>query len=129
MLRNCYTIAACVPGINLPLECKQNAGQAHDQNHQPRQAADCEMKPEKTSAQALHASNLGPLAKEIVLYAGELDGAWMVGHVAVQPLNCHIEIEEQGPLCIVADHALNPEKRCGASAARDRPHVMQAGRR
>ena len=74
-----YPIAARVPCVNLPVEREQNARQAHNQNHQPREAADCEMKPEKNSAQALHASNLGPLAKKVVIHAGKLDGAGMVG--------------------------------------------------
>ena len=35
---------------------------------------------------------------------------WMIGRTTIDLLDCGIQIEQKGPLAIVAQHALNPEK-------------------
>jgi hypothetical protein len=43
--------------------------------------------------------------------------------VRSKPLNGKIEVEEQRALAVVADHALSPEERGDARAARHRAHA------
>lgn len=50
----------------------------------------------------------------------------MVGYITIQALNGHIKVEEQRPLAIVADHALDPEKGRNAGATGDGPDIVQA---
>src|SRR5438552_11065601 len=51
----------------------------------------------------------------------------MLGMVPADPLDCHIKVEQQSALAVIAHHALNPEKRGDALSARHRPDMMQAG--
>lgn len=56
------------------------------------------------------ALDFGPLAKQVVVDARELNGGGVAGVVAIQLLNRKIKIEQDSPLRIFADHALNPEE-------------------
>jgi hypothetical protein len=49
-----------------------------------------------------------------VVNTGQLHCRGMVGYILSDPLNRHIEVEQQGALAIVAHHALDPEKGCNA---------------
>ena len=73
-------------------------------------------------------SYLGPVADEVVIDAGELDDFRIV---AAEPrdksLNRGVEIEYHAARMGVADHALQPEERSNAHAARDRRDRVQAG--
>ncbi len=57
---------------------------------------------------------LSPLAKEVVVNAGELDsalgGGGLIGQIAGEALNGEIEVEHESAAAVVADHALNPKK-------------------
>jgi len=53
----------------------------------------------------------------------------MIRHIDRQPLNRGIQIEQQRAIAIITQHALNPEERRDPRAARDRAHVVKAGRR
>ncbi len=50
-----------------------------------------------------------------MISAGQLDERGVVGYIAGQLLNGLVHLVEQGPLSIIADQALGPEKRGDAS--------------
>ena len=58
----------------------------------------------------------------------QLHGRRMIRHLQGEPLERRVEIEQQRPLAIIADHALDPEERRPREPG-DRLDVMQAGRR
>ena len=57
------------------------------------------------------ALDVSPAAKQVVIDGCQLHGRGMIGQIERQPLNRCVEIEEQRPLAIVAQHALDPEER------------------
>src|SRR4249919_3382786 len=72
---------------------------------------------------------LRPLAEQVVVHAGQLHESGVMGRFGANPLNRGVEVEEQRPLPVVSNHALNPEERADAYAARYRAHVMKTRRR
>ena len=60
---------------------------------------------------------------------GQLDHTAVIGQRLVDLVDCHVEIEQQRTMAVVAHHALYPEKQCQTHAARDRFDVVQAARR
>src|SRR3546814_8370138 len=63
-------------------------------------------------------SAVGPAPQHVVVDAGQLhDDRIAVAALGNQLLDIGVELEQQGALAVVADHALQPEKRGDASAA------------
>ena len=60
-----------------------------------------------------------------MVIAGEPDQRGVVRHVAGEALDGLVHLEQQGSLAVLADHALNPEKRGKALATGDRLHLVQ----
>ncbi len=58
---------------------------------------------------------------------GERDNALVVGVIAREPPDRHVEVEEERALGVVPNEALRPEERGDARAARDRRDIVQAG--
>src|SRR6185312_7695910 len=88
-------------------------------------APDGEMTPEKDLRMVMKfagsdvlASGVNPAAQEVVINAGQLHTCGWIGRSLIDLLNRGIEIEEQSALGIVAHHALDPEERSDARAAR-----------
>src|SRR5215213_10518718 len=55
-------------------------------------------------------SNFRPLAEQVVVDACQLDRRRVAGQLAVHALDGRIEVEQQRPLAVVPDHALDPEE-------------------
>src|SRR5450755_403738 len=72
-------------------------------------------------------SGITPLAQQVVIAADEELAGRLVGTGLAEPLDRRVHVEQQGPLCIVADEALHPEHASQPYAARDRRDLMQAG--
>jgi hypothetical protein len=56
-------------------------------------------------------SNVCPAAQQIGVHTGQLYGTGIVGQVARNPLDCHVEIEEERALAVIANQALDPEEK------------------
>ena len=55
-------------------------------------------------------AELGPMAEEVVVNAGQSDGGWVGGEFGAELLDGDVEIEQEAALVVVADHALDPEE-------------------
>src|SRR5215216_2825887 len=65
-------------------------------------------------------SCVGPAADKIVIKPGQRDDLIAVAHLLAQGLNGIVELEQHGARGLVPDHALDPEERRPAAAARHR---------
>src|SRR4029450_1188092 len=74
------------------------------------------------------ASHLRPLAEQVVVNASQLHDRRMRRDVARELLNGYVEIEQQRPAAVIANHALNPEERRDARTSGDGGHAVKAGR-
>src|SRR5215204_6991453 len=55
--------------------------------------------------------DVSPAPKQIVIDGRQLDGRWMIRQIERQSLYRRIQIEQQRPFAVVAQHALDPEER------------------
>ena len=74
-------------------------------------------------------SHLGEAPEQVVIAIGQLDHTAVIGQRLIDLVYCHVEIEQQRTMAVVAHHALYPEEGCQADAARHWLDVMQAARR
>ena len=73
--------------------------------------------------------NLGPVADEVVVDAGQLDCLRIVTPEPLgKRLDCRVEIEDHAAGMSIADHALQPEEGRNPLSPRHRRHHVQAGR-
>src|SRR4051794_24266184 len=73
-------------------------------------------------------SGVRPAAEQIVIDTGQLNhGCVALPPIAGDRLNRGIEIEQDAPGAIVADHGLNPEEGGESAAARDGGYMVEAG--
>lgn len=72
-----------------------------------------------------------PLTEEIVIHPGELDGRLLrnilFGEFVGDSLDAEIEVEEEGSLSVVPDHALEPEKGAKSGPASYRRDMVETG--
>src|SRR5690606_17944210 len=77
------------------------------------------------SADALfNALSFGPLPQQVVIDRRELDHRRMSRKLRAETLDRHVHLEKEPPLCVVADHALDPEERAQPHTASDGSHAM-----
>lgn len=74
------------------------------------------------------ASQQRPATQKIVVAIGQAHHAVLVRVTLDQRANTRIEIEQEFPITVRAYHALNPEERSAAHAARDRQNPMKTAR-
>src|SRR5579863_7447206 len=75
-------------------------------------------------------SHLRPSSQQVVINPRQADHYRIVrSFLRRQPLHIAVALKEQRTSAVVTHHALNPEKRRHAHAARDRRHMVQTRRR
>src|SRR5688500_9832144 len=70
--------------------------------------------------------HLRPAPEQIVINACELDRRRMIGRLRGDTLYGRIHVEQDRPLAVIADHALDPKKRRDPPAACHGRNMMQA---
>ena len=74
-------------------------------------------------------SHLRETPEQVMIAVGQLDHTAVIRQRLVDLVDCHVAIEQQRTMAVVAHHALYPEEGCQTHAARHWFYVVQAARR